>query len=82
MNNTSVILLFRIGKVSLLFPGDAQIENWQYALDNKANRQLLAGVDVYKVGHYGSLNATPKTLWEGFKKKSKESNKSHRSCGR
>jgi hypothetical protein len=73
MNNTSVILLLRVGKVSLLFPGDAQIENWQYALDNKTNRQLLAGVDVYKVGHHGSLNATPKTLWEGFKKKSKDS---------
>ena len=73
MNNTSVILLLRVGKVSLLFPGDAQIENWQYALDNKTNRQLLAGVDVYKVGHHGSLNATPKTLWEGFKKKSRDS---------
>jgi hypothetical protein len=72
MNNTSVILLMRVGKVSLLFPGDAQIENWQFALDNKDNRKLLAGVDVYKVGHHGSLNATPKTLWAGFKKKSKD----------
>jgi ribonuclease BN (tRNA processing enzyme) len=72
MNNTSVILLLRVGKVSLLFPGDAQIENWQYALDNKDNRKLLAGVDVYKVGHHGSLNATPKTLWQGFRKKSKD----------
>lgn len=78
MNNTSVILLFRVGKVSLLFPGDAQLENWQYALDNKANRQLLAGVDVYKVGHHGSLNATPKTLWEGFRKKSKDSSNKSR----
>jgi hypothetical protein len=72
MNNTSVILLMRVGKASLLFPGDAQIENWQYALDNKENRKLLAGVDIYKVGHHGSLNATPKTLWQGFKKKSKD----------
>jgi ribonuclease BN (tRNA processing enzyme) len=72
MNNTSVILLFRVGKSSLLFPGDAQIENWQFALDNKANQKLLAGVDVYKVGHHGSLNATPKTLWAGFQKKSKD----------
>ena len=32
MNNTSVILLFQIGKKKLLFPGDAQIENWQFAL--------------------------------------------------
>jgi ribonuclease BN (tRNA processing enzyme) len=72
MNNTSVILLLRVGKTSLLFPGDAQIENWQFALDNKANQKLLAGVDVYKVGHHGSLNATPKTLWAGFQKKSKD----------
>ena len=25
---------------------------------------MLAEVDLYKVGHHGSLNATPKTLWE------------------
>lgn len=78
MNNTSVILLMRVGKLSLLFPGDAQIENWQYALDNKNVRKMLAGVDVYKVGHHGSLNATPKTLWEGFLKKTKDSSKKSR----
>jgi ribonuclease BN (tRNA processing enzyme) len=72
MNNTSVILLLQVGKLSLLFPGDAQIENWQYALSDKANLKLLAGVDVYKVGHHGSRNATPKTLWQGFAKKSKD----------
>lgn len=71
MNNTSVILLIRVGKTSLLFPGDAQIENWQYALDNEEYRKMLAQVDVYKVGHHGSLNATPKSLWQGFSKKSK-----------
>jgi hypothetical protein len=27
-------------------------------------------VDLYKVGHHGSLNATPrKLLWEGFRKR-------------
>ena len=25
---------------------------------------------MYKVGHHGSLNATPKTLWKNFAKKS------------
>jgi hypothetical protein len=74
MNNTSVILLFEVGSKKLLFPGDAQIENWSYALedarDHKATRALLASVDLYKVGHHGSLNATPKKLlWEGFKKR-------------
>ncbi|MGE5162750.1 MAG: hypothetical protein ACM3IH_01850 [Sphingobacteriales bacterium] len=70
MNNTSVILLFRIGKESLLFPGDAQIENWQYALSREPNQKLLSAVNVYKVGHHGSLNATPKSLWKLFKNKS------------
>jgi hypothetical protein len=74
MNNTSVILLFEVGAKKLLFPGDAQIENWSYALedapDHAATRALLADVDLYKVGHHGSLNATPKKLlWEGFKKR-------------
>src|SRR5204862_5425711 len=32
MNNTSLILLFQIGEKLFLFPGDAQIENWEYAL--------------------------------------------------
>jgi hypothetical protein len=71
MNNTSLILLFQVGGKKLLFPGDAQIENWSYPLedapDHEATRALLAEVDVYKVGHHGSLNATPKKLlWEGF----------------
>ncbi len=74
MNNTSVILLFEVFGKKLLFPGDAQIENWSFALqdapDREATKRLLAGVDVYKVGHHGSLNATPKTLlWERFEKR-------------
>jgi hypothetical protein len=70
MNNTSVILLFQVGKKKLLFPGDAQIENWQYALGKKKYQSLLASVNLYKVGHHGSLNATPKDLWNLFKNKS------------
>ena len=31
-----------------------------------------AGVNVYKVGHHGSLNATPKSLWSLFKNRSKD----------
>lgn len=82
MNNTSLILMFEIGKMKFLFPGDAQIENWSYALkaapDAKANCALLAQTDFYKVGHHGSLNATPKTLWGLFKKKGPASTKSGR----
>lgn len=67
LNNTSVILLFEIGDKMFLFPGDAQIENWQYTLDQPDLMKKLANVTFYKVGHHGSRNATPKTLWFGFK---------------
>lgn len=70
MNNTS-ILLFEVGGKSLLFPGDAQIENWSYALSQTSVVGKLKAVDVYKVGHHGSLNATPISLWETFDKRSK-----------
>jgi hypothetical protein len=70
LNNTSVILLFEVGNKKLLFPGDAQIENWSYALSHTRVRQMLAGVDLYKVGHHGSRNATPKSLWNLFTRRS------------
>jgi hypothetical protein len=67
LNNTSVILLMQAGKKKFLFPGDAQWENWEYALQR--DKGDLKNVDVYKVGHHGSLNATPKTLWNLFTKR-------------
>jgi hypothetical protein len=49
-----------------LFPGDAQIENWQFTLDRLAHepelKKKLAEIDLYKVGHHGSRNATPRSL--------------------
>ena len=67
LNNTSVILLFECNGKKLLFSGDAQIENWEVALAEDDVKDLLKGVNVYKVGHHGSRNATPKTkLWELF----------------
>lgn len=71
MNNTSLILMFEVAGKRLLFPGDAQIENWSYALSQPDVAEALADVDLYKVGHHGSLNATPKSLWSGFKKRGK-----------
>ena len=68
MNNTSVILLFEAGGKKLLFPGDAQLENWIYALQSPM-ADLLDDVDLYKVGHHGSLNATPKSMWNRFAKR-------------
>jgi hypothetical protein len=76
LNNTSVILLFEIGDSRLVFPGDAQLENWSYALHEcdgaEAIRKRLADARFYKVGHHGSLNATPKSLWNDFKKRDPE----------
>jgi hypothetical protein len=80
MNNTSLIMLFVVDDKTLLFPGDAQIENWEYVLKyerkDKAEEQerqtlleLLKATNVYKVGHHGSRNATPRTLWKSFLKK-------------
>jgi hypothetical protein len=63
MNNTSVILLLEVAGKRILLPGDAQIENWSYALGQKKYRDLVQSTDLYKVGHHGSRNATPKSLW-------------------
>jgi glyoxylase-like metal-dependent hydrolase (beta-lactamase superfamily II) len=74
MNNTSLILLFEVGGKKLLFPGDAQIENWRYALSSEFASKL-DDVDLYKVGHHGSLNATPKSMWNRFSKRGDEDKK-------
>lgn len=66
LNNTSVILLLTVGTTRLLFPGDAEIPNWEYALFDAPDRvevlEELRKVDLYKVGHHGSRNATPRAL--------------------
>jgi hypothetical protein len=65
LNNTSLILVFETGTRTLLFPGDAQIENWSFAFsqpDALAPGSPLEQVDLYKVGHHGSRNASPRSL--------------------
>ena len=74
LNNTSLILLFEIwsgdDRRLLLFSGDAQLEGWSPCLEDPVVAALLTDVDVYKVGHHGSLNATPKTgLWQRLRKR-------------
>jgi len=70
----SLILLFEVGDIRLLFPGDAQIENWSYALstgpEHEEIQKRLASASFYKVGHHGSLNATPQSLWKLFEHRS------------
>ena len=73
-NNTSLALAFEIGRPGkvLLFPGDAQAENWlsrsscrrpkgagQDDTTAIGIRDLLARTVLYKVSHHGSHNATP-----------------------
>jgi hypothetical protein len=44
----------------LLFPGDAEIESWSTWENSHADvDDLLARTVLYKVGHHGSINATP-----------------------
>ena len=65
LNNTSIILQFQSGTRRLLFPGDAQIENWSYSLTSTSATALradLGTIDLYKVGHHGSRNASPRSL--------------------
>lgn len=63
VNNTSLMLMFEIGRNFLLFPGDSQWGNWSQAL-NSDWRELLEKTTFYKVGHHGSHNATPITFVE------------------
>jgi hypothetical protein len=73
MNNTSVVLLLRVGKKRLLLGGDAQGESWDYTMSKDLGE--LAKVDLYKVGHHGSRNASPRKLIEAW---SKGANKNRR----
>lgn len=73
INNTSLILLMEVGDKKLLFPGDAQLENWMCALNDPKNSALLTDVNLYKVGHHGSRNATPVSLWNSFTQRKNKS---------
>lgn len=64
VNNTSLILMIEAGGQWLLFPGDAQWGAWNAALREPRCRALLEKTTVYKIGHHGSENATPKSLVE------------------
>jgi hypothetical protein len=44
LNNTSLILLFEVNGKKFLFPGDAQLENWSWALGQPGINKLLKDV--------------------------------------
>lgn len=62
VNNSSLALLFIFGNQGLLMPGDAQWGNWQYWMEQSIEEQIFERVTLYKVGHHGSHNATPKSV--------------------
>ena len=64
INNTSLILVFRVGKDYLLFPGDAQWGPWEIVLGNDEACELLRKVTFLKVSHHSSHNGTPKKLMD------------------
>jgi hypothetical protein len=64
LNNTSVVLMLDFGGFRMLFPGDAEVGAWQAMSENPDVVSKLRNVDLYKVGHHGSGNATPReSLW-------------------
>ena len=61
-NNDSVIVRVDFGKASFLFTGDMQEEGIEAMLDSYSPDRRILDVDVLKVGHHGSHNATTKEL--------------------
>lgn len=57
-NNHSVVLRVDFGEASFLFVGDSQHEALKGMLDSYAEDLSILDVDVLKVGHHGSHNAT------------------------
>jgi beta-lactamase superfamily II metal-dependent hydrolase len=64
INNTSLILMFEVGQLLMLFPGDAQWGAWNAIMGDPPAKTLLERTTFYKVGHHGSHNATPREFIE------------------
>ena len=64
VNGTSLVLAFQMGEALLFFPGDAQWGTWKALLENSDTQELLGKAKLWKVGHHGSHNATPKDFLE------------------
>lgn len=66
VNGTSLMLLLRVGRAHLFFPGDAQWGTWHVAMADEEWRALMSRTVFYKIGHHGSHNATPIEFVEGI----------------
>lgn len=64
LNATSLMLMLEIGQAFLLCPGDQQWLAWQKVLEDERGCELLRRTTLYKVGHHGSFNATPRDFVE------------------
>lgn len=72
INGTSLVLCFDCGGARLLFPADAQWGTWKRMLDDGEATALIERVNLLKVGHHGSHNATPKAFVELLAKRPKD----------
>lgn len=71
VNGTSLVLMFDVGGLRLLFTGDAQWGTWEMMLTDPETKAILAqGSHLLKVGHHGSYNATPREFVETYLPKS------------
>jgi len=80
-NNLSVVLLIEWKKRRLLFVGDAEWEgefregkhngSWNVMWEKHRKTHLKEPVDFLKIGHHGSINATPPPPDDGAKSKKK-----------
>ena len=78
-NNLSVVLLIEWKKRRLLFVGDAEWEgefrdgkhngSWNVMWEKHRNTHLKTPIDFLKIGHHGSINATPPPASEQPKSK-------------
>jgi hypothetical protein len=54
-NNTSIVMRWTYGQTRLLFTGDAEETSWAIM----RQKQVPLGAHAIKVGHHGSINASP-----------------------
>ena len=86
-NNLSVVLLIEWKKRRLLFVGDAEWEgefkegkhngSWNVMWEKHRKTHLKAPVDFLKIGHHGSINATPPPAEAASKSKKAPANGVH-----